>query len=273
MNTSTDGKMLREQIIALANAKTPQKTIATQLGCSITTVRRTMKAAGLAGQSKGARNFKIASHVFDLIDTPDKAYWLGFMLADGCIARSAGTNRTVRVSLQSRDESHLRKLANFLGFKGEFADDLREGHPRKVLAFNDVPLTKSLIAHGWLNYKSGVSFEIVDIIPDGLFNQRESRGGNADGTPTLPASTQALFTRLLVGLGQPRLRLNRGRRCSIFGGPIEPTCLDLVITSTIAVKPGWRGSTFAGWNSMEIARLFGITSMTSNSCLPAKSWQ
>ena len=41
------------------------------------------------------------------IDTEEKAYWLGFIAADGCI----GTNRnTIRVDLKIADKSHLEKL-------------------------------------------------------------------------------------------------------------------------------------------------------------------
>jgi hypothetical protein len=41
---------------------------------------------------------------------PRSAYWLGFLLADGCISR-----REVIVVLQSRDIAHLRALLEFLG--------------------------------------------------------------------------------------------------------------------------------------------------------------
>lgn len=162
--------MLSDDIIKLARQKIPQKTIAERLNCSVTTVRRYMKKAGLKGQSKGERSFVLNSHIFDTIDVPEKAYWLGFMLADGCIAKSAGTYRTIRVSLQKRDEGHLRLLADFLGYKGEFFDDLRDNHPRKVMVFNDVIMTRILLQLGWLDYKNGINFEIINTVPDFLLH-------------------------------------------------------------------------------------------------------
>jgi hypothetical protein len=41
---------------------------------------------------------------------PRSAYWLGFLLADGCISR-----REVIIVLQSRDAAHLRAFLTFLG--------------------------------------------------------------------------------------------------------------------------------------------------------------
>ena len=53
--------------------------------------------------------------VFDIIDTEEKAYWLGFLYADGCV-----TNKTkrhcVELSLKADDVEHLWKFNDFLGF-------------------------------------------------------------------------------------------------------------------------------------------------------------
>ena len=48
---------------------------------------------------------------FDKIDTEEKAYWLGFMYADGCIY----TNEyRLELSLQGKDIEHLYKFSKFL---------------------------------------------------------------------------------------------------------------------------------------------------------------
>lgn len=54
--------------------------------------------------------------VFDIIDTEEKAYWLGFMYADGCIYSKE--NR-IELSLQGSDINHLHKFAKFLENKKE----------------------------------------------------------------------------------------------------------------------------------------------------------
>lgn len=54
--------------------------------------------------------------LFDNIDTEEKAYWLGFMYADGCVD-SIGNRIEVRLSL--KDISHLEKFRKFLKLKTE----------------------------------------------------------------------------------------------------------------------------------------------------------
>ena len=50
--------------------------------------------------------------VFDNIDNPEKAYWVGFILADGCLHE--GTS-TLSVDLSIRDKIHLEKFITFIG--------------------------------------------------------------------------------------------------------------------------------------------------------------
>jgi len=57
----------------------------------------------------------INSKVFEKIDTEEKAYWLGFIYADGCITR----NNTFEITLQEQDLFHLQKLKIFLSYEGE----------------------------------------------------------------------------------------------------------------------------------------------------------
>ena len=59
--------------------------------------------------------------VFDNIDTEEKAYWLGFIFADGYITDpeiSTSHRYKFELSLSSKDEEHLRKFARFVDFTG-----------------------------------------------------------------------------------------------------------------------------------------------------------
>jgi hypothetical protein len=161
---------LEEIIKSHHTASKSQKTIANLTGKSLSTIRRLMKKLGLSGRSKGARDYCINSTVFDKINTIEKAYWLGFLLADGCLAKSAGSYRAIRLSLQDRDSKHLKEFAKFIGYDGKLYVNLSKGHRRLSVVFNDVYLGKQLLKHGWLNYKQGVSSEILDMVPDDLFH-------------------------------------------------------------------------------------------------------
>lgn len=157
------------QIQVLYQSGYTQKQVASIVGCSLTTVRRRMGQLGIVGRSNGSRKYQLREDVFDEIDTETKAYWLGFLLADGCIAKSAGTRRAVRVFLKRSDAGHLRKLAKFFNYRGKLYSDERD-HPRVGIVFNSANICQPLLDRGWLEYKRHGNTRIVESIPDYLFN-------------------------------------------------------------------------------------------------------
>ena len=74
---------------------------------------------------------KFDETVFDNIDTEEKAYWLGFIFADGSISSSplreeAKTQYQFELSLSAKDREHLVKFANFIKLKNDiYCDDVR----------------------------------------------------------------------------------------------------------------------------------------------------
>ena len=54
---------------------------------------------------------KFDNTVFDTIDTEEKAYWLGFMYADGYVQNNGNS---VELSLKGSDVEHLEKFRVFL---------------------------------------------------------------------------------------------------------------------------------------------------------------
>jgi transposase len=70
-----------------------------------------LKRQGVKQRSKAERNrlYKLNPHVFDTIDNEHKAYWLGFIYADGCVHR-----RSLQVYLKASDKIQIKKLKEFL---------------------------------------------------------------------------------------------------------------------------------------------------------------
>lgn len=63
-------------------------------------------------------------NVFETIDTEEKAYWLGFIYADGCVSRiDAPKNHkyTFEIALAEKDKEHLEKLRVFFNSKKELS--------------------------------------------------------------------------------------------------------------------------------------------------------
>lgn len=53
-------------------------------------------------------------HIFDVIDTEEKAYWLGFIFADGNISSNG---HRLEIALSIKDLEHLKKFKNFLNLE------------------------------------------------------------------------------------------------------------------------------------------------------------
>lgn len=52
---------------------------------------------------------------FDKIDTPEKAYWLGFICADGNVSADG---KRIQIKLHERDAGHLEKFKDVIGYHG-----------------------------------------------------------------------------------------------------------------------------------------------------------
>lgn len=99
------------------------------------------------------RKYSLDQHFFDEIDTPVKAYWLGFVAGDGCIA-----DRALVVGLAAKDASHLRSLAADLRATNPVRMDMAtvngKSYPRAKLVLHSWRLVEALAHHGILPRKS-----------------------------------------------------------------------------------------------------------------------
>lgn len=89
----------------------------------------------------------INTHTFSKIDTEEKAYWLGFLFADGSIYKT-----TIELSLGLKDIDHLKKFKEFMKWKGEVKIDNKIGRCRMI--FRDKITAKDLDALGCTERKS-----------------------------------------------------------------------------------------------------------------------
>ena len=86
--------------------------LARELECDPTTIRLVLERAGITrrGAVESHRKHSCNHRFFERIDTEEKAYWLGFITADGCV--TAGN--MVQVILAACDADHLLKLKTAL---------------------------------------------------------------------------------------------------------------------------------------------------------------
>ena len=91
--------------------------------CNSTTIQNVLKAyeiprRTLSQARRNAIGYTIHENIFENIDNPDKAYWLGVMYSDGYISKLKYTNK-FGISVAVRDKEWLEKFKKFLGYNGE----------------------------------------------------------------------------------------------------------------------------------------------------------
>lgn len=95
---------------------------------------------------------KIDEKIFEKIDTEEKAYWLGFLYADGCVGEKR--NR-IELALQEQDYDHIIKYKNFLKSEHKIGIKIKNGIYKSYrLGFNNVKIKQDLIALGCLPQKT-----------------------------------------------------------------------------------------------------------------------
>lgn len=119
--------------------------------------------------------YRIDENFFEVIDSEEKAYILGFIYADGCIVESTGTTKYLTITCAEQDCSHLEKMRNI------FAPNYRiftSTHNQKinpnsqltyVLSIGSKLLCDNLAKHGCHPRKS-LTLEFPTTIPEHLIH-------------------------------------------------------------------------------------------------------
>ena len=109
--------------------------------------------------------------MFDIIDTEEKAYWLGFLYADGCITKrnKNDTSYRVELGLKESDYNHLVKFKTFLNCGNKISFHKNKLGNSYRLTVGGKKLANSLIEKGCVPRKSLVlTFPSEEIIPKEL---------------------------------------------------------------------------------------------------------
>lgn len=153
------------------------KEIAAENGLSSKVVTTRLKEMSVSFRKGGARTkYTCNENYFDIIDTPEKAYWLGFIYADGCISTNHG-NYIFQIALQRGDRLHLEKFLTCIQsthpiYDGMSVSEKIGNFPNSKIQFYSSPkLCERLIELGVTERKSlTLDFPLSDIIPDELMS-------------------------------------------------------------------------------------------------------
>lgn len=104
--------------------------------------------------------------IFEKIDSEEKAYWLGFLEADGCVHSGEGDYR-IELGLKKEDYHHLEKYRKFIGRNNKIS--YRSNTNSYRFNFRDKKVHSDLIKLGCVPQKSLIlQFPTKQQVPDEL---------------------------------------------------------------------------------------------------------
>jgi hypothetical protein len=135
------------------------KKVAKSFGVSLRPIKRILNKNNIELTN---RRFNVNHSYFNVIDSEDKAYWLGFLFADGCV-RKTKTGSQVVLKLSVKDENHLIKFKNDLNSEHKIFYNVSKTTSKKgtpsvsnncVIQVNSGEMVKDLINQGCVPRKT-----------------------------------------------------------------------------------------------------------------------
>lgn len=132
------------------------------------------------GGQRGVR-LPVNEAAFD-VRTPEMDYWLGFVMADGCISKeSDGRSHRFMINLSAKDRGHLEALRRWLGSEhaivdGQHLDPAGKLQYSCALAIASQPLCDALARYGITERKT-----TNEDVPPGMIDNRHFWRGCLDG--------------------------------------------------------------------------------------------
>ena len=181
--------------------------IAKELGLTVKQICDYARRQGLHKQTHtkyGRSKYTLDYNFFDIIDTEEKAYWLGFLYADGYIGKDS-----IELGLCRRDELHLEKFKKSLHSNTPTRRKEVNGFPQSRVNICSRYMVGKLHDLGCVQNKSLIlTFPTYDIVPEklvrhfirGYFDGDGSISINLENSNTLSAGfvgTEMFITKLL----------------------------------------------------------------------------
>lgn len=97
------------------------------------------------------RRYALDEHVFDSIDSDEKAYWLGFLYADGY---NREDRNVISITLQKSDILHLVKFQTFLSTNIPVREYTTKGYTKCVINVSSLQISNQLAKLGCTQAKT-----------------------------------------------------------------------------------------------------------------------
>lgn len=190
--------------------------------CAPATIRLALQHNGIESQAC-KHGYPRDSFYFHKIDSPDKAYWLGLLYADGTVSEKGKS-----VSLQLIDKEHIEKFKEAIGavnHKIGTTVDTRWDPPKIIYhtSMKDKQLYADLVSYGCVPRKTYSLSKLPDLNDSLMYHFIR---GYFDGDGSIHfvkcndqyrisfCGTDDFLNDLKIYLGKPSLKLSRGSNIS-----------------------------------------------------------
>ncbi len=149
-----------------------------ELNCSQTAIETILRKNNVEPRERTFyKKYSVNTHFFDQIDTEEKAYWLGFITADGNV-----WDNNLQIGLGRKDRGHLEKFLKSIGSNIPIVDisHITKGkeNPASFIRLSCKPMCESLKRLGVTERKS-LTIKPCDSVPENLI--RHYLRGMVDG--------------------------------------------------------------------------------------------
>lgn len=173
------------------------KKSAIELGINEKTFAAWMKKFNIPNKrSQGARVHKFNYDFFEKIDSEEKAYWVGFIYADGCLYSSTDNkSMRIQINLSSVDIEHLNRFQKSIGSNYKISIGKIKKSEYCSIKVNSTKMCKDLISHGVVPRKS--LYSSIPIVTEKYF--RHMLRGFFDGDGTIDCPKKTIRLRMVGG--------------------------------------------------------------------------
>ena len=196
--------------------------ISKELNISRPTITNYIKSLGYTIVNP-SKKYNYNENYFENIDSEEKAYWLGFIFADGCVG-SRKKQRSLEITLKKRDRKHLVKFINAInGDESQISEKRINLNGKEFIAYrvivNCTKMCNDLIKHGAVPRKSLI-LKFPKHLEPKLIKHFIRGYLDGDGCIDFPrcrvsiVGTQEFLTSLqdyFESLGAPRTKMSRKR--------------------------------------------------------------
>lgn len=182
-------KLFQEQYLS-------QTEIAKKFSICTKTVREILERHDIKKRalSESYRKYDLNQQVFEKI-TPESSYWIGFLLADGCVSKEEKGSDMISLRLCDKDKSHLKKFRNFLETEKPIYKETSRKHIENSFYISSQKIVDDLKRFGVIPRKSLIAN------PKGIDN-RDFWRGVVDGDGCLYLSQKGFPSLILYGAEQ-----------------------------------------------------------------------